>query len=133
MAWTVNSLAQKLGCAWKTVKRAIVKGELKAVWDSDRRAWLVEDGRELAFFKMRLASLHATRQQRRGRMRALWKLGRLKPRKPKRVQVQVVERWKRPTVVISGQGVFARTVGISWHGDEGSFCCPNCAAALKVR
>ena len=133
MAWTVNSLAQKLGCAWKTVKRAIVKGELKATWDGDRRAWLVENGRELVFFKMRLASLHATRQQRRERMQALWKLGRLKPRKPKRVQVQVVERWKRPSMVVIGEGVMQRSFPILWRGDEGETHCPSCAVPLKVR
>ena len=131
MPLTANALAKKLGCAWVTVRRAITKGELKAVWDSDRRAWLVEDGRELAFFRARLDYLRQVRQQRRERLKALWKSGRLKPRKQRKVAVQVV--MKRPTVVISGQGSFARTVGIVWQDNEGSFCCPSCAAPLKVR
>jgi len=131
MALTANALAKKLGCAWKTVHRAIKRGELKAVWDGTRRAWLIEDGRELTLFRARLDYLRSVRQQRRERMKTLWRTGKLRPKRRKRVEV--VERLKRPTVVISGQGVFARTVGISWHGDEGSFCCPNCAAALKVR
>ena len=133
MAWTVNSLAQKLGCAWRTVKRAIVKGELKAVWDSDRRAWLIEDGRELAFFRARLDYLRQVRRERSERMKALWHAGKLRPRKPKRVQVQVAERLKRPSIVAVGQGVYLRTVGIVWRGDEGETHCPSCAVPLKVR
>jgi len=133
MAWTVNSLAQKLGCAWRTVKRAIVKGELKAIWDSDRRAWLIEDGRELAFFRARLDYLRQVRRERSERMKALWHAGKLRPRKPKRVQVQVIERLKRPTIIAVGQGIYTRTAPIRWQGDEGETCCPSCAALLKVK
>ena len=131
MPLTANALAKKLGCAWVTVRRAITKGELKAVWDSDRRAWLVEDGRELTLFRARLDYLRSVRQQRRERMKVLWRTGKLRPRRRKRVVVQV--QVQRPTVVAIGQGIYERTAPIRWHGDEGSFCCPSCAAPLKVR
>ena len=133
MALTANALAKKLGCAWVTVRRAIAKGELRAIWDSDRRAWLVEDGRELTLFRARLDYLRSVRQQRRERMKTLWRTGKLRPRKPKRVQVQVAERLKRPSIVAVGQGVYLRTVGIVWRGDEGETHCPSCAVPLKVR
>jgi len=133
MPLTANTLAKKLGCAWKTVHRAIKRGELKAVWDGTRRAWLIEDGRELTLFKARLDFLHTTRQQRRERMKALWKLGRLKPREQRKVSVQVIERLKRPTIIAVGQGIYSRTAPIRWQGDEGETCCPSCAVLLKVK
>jgi len=131
MALTANALAKRLNCAWATVRKAIARGELKAVFDRERRAWLIEDGRELVFFKMRLASLHATRQQRRERMQALWKLGRLKPRGRQKVAVQVV--MKRPSMVVIGEGVMQRSRPITWRESEGVTCCPTCGASLKVR
>jgi len=131
MALTANALAKRLNCAWATVRKAIARGELKAVFDRERRAWLIEDGRELVFFKMRLASLHATRQQRRERMQALWKLGRLKPRGRQKVAVQVV--MKRPSMVVIGEGVMQRSRPITWRESEGITSCPTCGALLKVR
>ena len=133
MALTANALAKKLGCAWVTVRRAIAKGELRAIWDSDRRAWLVEDGRELTLFSARLDYLRSVRQQRRERMKTLWRTGKLRPRKQKRFQVQVIERLKRPTIIAVGQGIYSRTAPIRWQGDEGETCCPSCAALLKVK
>ena len=128
---SVRQLAQKLGCSRAAVKRAIDKGMLQAK-KAHPRLWMIEpDQRALSLLQARLDYLSQVRRQRAARMRLLWQQGKVAPRKRK--QVEVVERLKRPTVVISGQGVFARTVGISWHGDEGSFCCPNCTAALKVR
>jgi len=132
MALTANALAKKLGCAWKTVHRAIKRGELKAVWDGTRRAWLIEDGREL-LFRARLDYLRSVRQQRRERMKTLWQQGKLRPRKQKRVQVQVVERWKRPTVIAVGQGIYSRTAPIRWQGDEGAATCPVCASRLQIK
>jgi len=131
MALTANALAKRLNCAWATVRKAIARGELKAVFDRERRAWLIEDGRELVFFKMRLASLHATRQQRRERMQALWKLGRLKPRGRQKVAVQVV--MKRPSMVVIGEGVMQRSRPITWRESEGIASCPICGSVLKVR
>jgi len=131
MALTANALAKKLGCAWKTVHRAIKRGELKAVWDGTRRAWLIEDGRELTLFRARLDYLRSVRHQRRERMRTLWRTGKLRPKRRKRVEV--VERWKRPTVIAVGQGVYTRTVGIVWRDDEGETHCPCCSAMLKVK
>jgi len=131
MVWTANSLAKKLGCAWVTIKRAIVKGELKATWDEDRRVWLIEDGRERAFFVARLAYLQRIRQARAERMRSLWQQGKLRPRR--RRQEQVVERLVRPRFVIIGEGAFARTASIRWEGDEGAFACPTCATLLRLK
>ena len=131
MALTANALAKRLNCAWATVRKAIARGELKAVFDRERRAWVIEDGRELVFFKMRLASLHATRQQRRERMQALWKLGRLKPRGRQKVAVQVV--MKRPSMVVIGEGVMQRSRPITWRESEGFASCPVCGSVLRVR
>jgi len=133
MAWTANALARQLNCAWVTIKGAIKRGELKAVWDGERRAWLIEDGRELTFFKARLDYLRNTRQQRRERMKSLWRTGKLKPRRRKSVPLQIVERTKRPLLVQVGQGIYGRTSPIHWHGNEGETCCPSCGASLKVR
>ena len=132
MPLTANALAKKLGCAWVTVRRAIAKGELKAVWDSNRRAWLVEDGRELVFFQMRLAGMGDVRQQRCERMKTLWQTGKLRPRRRK-VQVQVIERWKRPSVVVVGEGIMQRSHPITWREGEGVASCPVCGSSLKVQ
>jgi len=133
MAWTANALAKKLSCAWVTVRKAIAKGELEATFDSERRAWLIEDGLKLTLFRARLDYLRQLRRERAERMRKLWKAGKLRPRQQKRGQVQVIERLKRPSIVTVGEGVHSRTSVISWHGEEGSFCCPCCAASLRVR
>jgi len=133
MALTANALAKRLNCAWATVRKAIARGELKATFDRERRAWVIEGGRELAFFRARLDYLRQVRRERSERMRLLWRTGKLRPRKPKRVQVQVAERLKRPSIVAVGQGVYLRTVGIVWRGDEGETHCPSCAVPLKVR
>jgi hypothetical protein len=133
MALTANQLAKKLGCAWVTIKRAIRRGELKAVWDSERREWLIEEGRELVFFCARLDYLRHVRRERAERMRLLWKIKRLRPRRRKQVPTVVVERLKRPLTVTVGQGATARTVGIVWQGDEGQAACPCCASPLRIR
>ena len=134
MALTVNQLAKKLGCAWVTIKRAIRRGELKAVWDSARREWLIEEGRELAFFRAKLEHWKEVRRERAERMRLLWKVGRLKPRRRKQVQTVVVERLKRPLTIAVGQGIGMRTMPIVWRDDrEGESHCPSCGTALKVR
>jgi hypothetical protein len=112
MALTANQLARRLNCAWVTIKRAIRRGELKAIWDEARREWLIEEGRELAFFQARLDYLRHLRRERAERMRLFWKIGRLKPRRRKQVPTVVVERLKRPLTVTVGQGATARTVGI---------------------
>jgi hypothetical protein len=133
MALTANALARRLNCAWVTVRRAIRRGELKAVWDEARREWLIEEGRELAFFRARLDYLRRVRCERAERMKWLWKVGRLCPRRRKQVPTVVVERLKRPTLLAIGQGVGARTAPIVWQGDEGQAACPCCASPLKIR
>jgi hypothetical protein len=133
MALTANALARRLNCAWVTVKRAIRRGELKAIWDEARREWLIEEGRELAFFRARLDYLRHLRRERAERMRLLWKVGRL-AQKRKRVSVVVVERLKRPSLISVGQGLGTRTMPIIWRdAREGETACPCCGAALKVR
>jgi hypothetical protein len=133
MALTANALARRLNCAWVTIKRAIRRGELKAVWDEARREWLIEEGRELTFFRAKLEHWKEVRRERAERMRLLWKVGRLKPRRKRQVQAVVVERLKRPLMVTVGQGATARTVGIIWQGGEGLAACPCCAASLRIR
>jgi hypothetical protein len=134
MALTANALAKKLGCAWKTIKRAIQRGELRATWDDERREWRIEEGRELVFFCARLDYLRHARRERSERMRLLWKIGRLRPRRRKQVPIVVVERLKRPSWLAVGQGIGARTAPIVWRSDqEGESHCPSCGTALKVR
>jgi hypothetical protein len=133
MALTANALARRLNCAWVTVKRAIRRGELKATWDSERREWLIEEGRELAFFRARLDYLRHLRRERAERMKLLWKVGRLTPRRRKQVPTVVVERLKRPLMVTIGQGLGTRTAPISWQGNEGQAACPSCGMVLKIR
>ncbi len=132
MALTANQLARRLNCAWVTIKRAIKRGELKAVWDEARREWVIEEGRELVFFLARLNYLRYLRRERAERIRLLWKVGRLKPRR-KQVQTVVVERQRKPLTVTVGQGATARTVGIVWQGGEGQTACPCCASPLRIR
>jgi hypothetical protein len=133
MALTANQLARRLNCAWVTVKRAIKRGELKAVWDEARREWVIEEGRELAFFRARLDYLRRVRCERAERMRTLWQVGKLRPRRKRQVQTVVVERLKRPLTITIGQGVTKRTVGIVWQGAEGQATCPCCASLLRIR
>jgi len=134
MTVTANQLARRLNCAWVTVRRAIQRGELKAVWDGERREWLIEEGRELAFFRARLDYLCRIRRERAERMRLLWKVGKLKPRRRKQVPTVVVERLKRPSFLAVGQGLGTRTAPIIWRGDqEGESYCPSCGMTLKVR
>jgi hypothetical protein len=131
---TANALAKKLGCAWVTVRRAIKRGELPATWDEVRREWLIEEGRELAFFRARLDYLRYLRRERAERMKWLWKVGRLKPRRRRQVPTVVVERLKRPSWLAVGQGLGTRTAPIVWRSDqEGESHCPTCGTALKVR
>jgi hypothetical protein len=134
MALTANALAKKLGCAWVTIKRAIKRNELPATWDSERREWLVEEGRELVFFCARLDYLRHVRRERAERMKLLWKVGRLKPRRRKQVPTVVIERLKRPSLLSVGQGIGTRTMPIVWRSDqEGESHCPACGMTLKVR
>jgi hypothetical protein len=133
MALTANQLAKKLGCAWVTVKRAIQRGELKATWDGERHEWLIEEGRELAFFRARLDYLRRVRCERAERMRTLWQIGKLRPRRKRQAQTVVVERLKRPSWLAVGQGLGTRTMPISWQGNEGQAACPICGTALKIR
>jgi hypothetical protein len=133
MALTANALARRLNCAWVTVRRAIKRGELKATWDEARREWVIEEGRELAFFRARLDYLCHLRRERAERMRTLWKVGRLCPRRRKQVPTVVIERLKRPSLISVGQGLGARTMPISWQGNEGQAACPVCGTPLKVR
>jgi hypothetical protein len=134
MALTANQLARRLNCSWTTVKRAIKRGELKATWDNERREWLIEEGRELVFFWARLNYLCHLRRERAERMRLLWKVGRLKPRRRKQVQTVIVERLKRPSWLAIGQGLGTRTAPIVWRSDqEGESHCPTCGAVLRIR
>jgi uncharacterized C2H2 Zn-finger protein len=133
MALTANQLARRLNCAWVTIKRAIKRGELKAVWDGERREWLIEEGRELAFFRARLDYLRHVRRERAERMRLLWQVGKLKPQKRKRVPTIIVERIKRPSLLSVGQGIGTRTSPIIWHDKEGESHCPTCGAVLRIR
>jgi hypothetical protein len=134
MAVTANQLARRLNCAWVTVRRAIQRGELKAVWDGERREWLIEEGRELTFFRAKLEHWKEVRRERAERMRLLWKVGKLKPRKRRQVQATVViERLKRPLWLVIGQGLGARALPIIWRENEGEGHCPACGIALKVR
>ena len=134
MALTANALAKKLGCAWVTVRRAIKRGELKAVWDEARREWVIEEGRELAFFRAKLEHWKEVRRFRASLMKTLWQTGRLKPRKRKQVPAVVVERLKRPSWLAVGQGLGTRTAPIVWRSDhEGESHCPSCGTALKIR
>jgi len=127
---SANALAKQLCCAWRTVRRAIAKGELLAQRENGR--WVIDEI-NIAGFRERLATLAILRQTRRERMRFLWQSGKLQARKRKQREPIVVERLKRPTIVSVGQGIYGRTVTIIWQGDEGSFCCPSCATPLKVR
>jgi len=128
---SVRQLAQRLGCSRATVKRAIDKGMLPAK-RVHSRLWMIEPNqRALSLLQARLDYLRSVRHQRRERMKTLWRTGKLRPRRRKQVVVQV--QVQRPTVVAIGQGIYERTAPIRWHGDEGSFCCPSCAAPLKVR
>jgi hypothetical protein len=133
MALTANQLARRLNCSWTTIKRAIKRNELPATWDSERREWLIEEGRELVFFCARLDYLRHVRRERAERMRLLWKAGRLKPRRRKQVPTVVVERLKRPSLLSVGQGLGTRTMPIVWRDKEGETACPSCGTALKVR
>jgi hypothetical protein len=133
MALTANQLARRLNCAWVTVKRAIRRGELKAVWDEARREWLIEEGRELAFFRAKLEYLKEVRRFRSSLMKTLWQTGRLKPRKKQVQATVVVERLKRPSLLLVGQGIGTRTMPIVWRDKEGETACPSCGTALKVR
>jgi hypothetical protein len=134
MALTANALARRLNCAWMTVRRAIKRGELKAVWDEARREWVIEEGRELALFRARLDYLCHLRRERAERMRTLWKVGRLRSRKRKQVPTVVVERLKRPSLISVGQGIGTRTMPIIWRGDrEAETSCPCCGVTLKIR
>lgn len=134
MALTANALAKKLRCAWVTVRRAIKRGELKATWDGERREWLIEEGRELAFFRAKLEHWKEVRRFRSSLMKTLWQTGRLKPRRRKQVPTVVVERLKRPSLLSVGQGLGTRTAPIVWRDDkEGTSFCPSCGTALKVR
>jgi hypothetical protein len=134
MALTANQLARRLNCAWVTVKRAIKRNELPAIWDSERREWLIEEGRELAFFRARLDYFKEVRRFRSSLMKTLWQTGRLKPRRRKQVQtIVVVERLKRPSLLSVGQGIGTRTMPIVWRDKEGETACPSCGTALKVR
>jgi hypothetical protein len=133
MALTANQLARRLNCAWVTIKRAIKRGELKAVWDEARREWVIEEGRELVFFLARLNYLRHLRRERAERMRLLWKVGRLKPRQRKQVPTVIVERLKRPSFLSVGLGLGTRTMPIVWRDQEGESHCPSCGTALKVR
>jgi hypothetical protein len=134
VALTANALAKKLGCAWKTIQRAIKRGELPATWDEARREWLIEEGRELAFFRARLDYLRRVRCERAERMRTLWQVGKLRPRRKRQAQTVVVERLKRPSWLAVGQGLGTRTAPIVWRGDkEGESHCPSCGTALKIR
>jgi uncharacterized C2H2 Zn-finger protein len=131
---TANALARRLNCAWVTVKRAIRRGELKAVWDEARREWLIEEGRELAFFRARLDYLRHLRRERAARMRTLWQVGKLRPRRKRQAQTVVVERLKRPSLLAMGQGLGTRTAPIVWRSDqEGESHCPTCGTVLKIR
>jgi hypothetical protein len=133
MALTANALARRLNCSWTTVKRAIKRGELKATWDKERREWLIEEGRELAFFRAKLEHWKEVRRFRSSLMTTLWRIGRLKPRRRKEVPT-VVERLKRPSLLLVGLGLGTRTAPIVWRGDqEGESHCPICGTALKVR
>jgi hypothetical protein len=134
MALTANQLAKKLGCAWITVRRGIKRGELRAVWDEARREWLIEEGRELTFFRAKLEHWKEVRRERAERMRLLWKVGRLKPRQRKQVPTVVIERLKRPSLLSVGQGIGTRTMPIIWRGDkEAETSCPCCGVTLKIR
>jgi uncharacterized C2H2 Zn-finger protein len=134
MALTANALARRLNCAWVTVRRAIKRGELKAVWDNERREWVIEEGRELAFFRARLDYLRHLRRERAERMRLLWKVGRLKPRRKRQAQTVIVERLKRPSFLSVGLGLGTRTMPIVWRDDkEAETSCPCCGVTLKIR
>jgi hypothetical protein len=133
MALTANALARRLNCAWVTVRRAIKRGELPATWDEARREWVIEEGRELAFFRARLDYLRHLRCERAERMRTLWQVGKLRPRRKRQAQTVVVERLKRPSWLAVGQGLGTRTMPISWQGNEGQAACPICGTALKIR
>jgi len=72
------------------------------------------------------------RRERSERMRSLWQTGKLRPRRRK-VQVQVIERWKRPSVVVVGEGIMQRSHPITWREGEGVASCPVCGSSLKVQ
>jgi len=128
---SVRQLAQRLGCSRSMVRKAINDGLLKAR-KVHPTLWAIEvDQRDLAVFCAKLEHLKKVRRERSERMRLLWRTGKLRPKRRKRVEV--VERLKRPTVIAVGQGVYTRTVGIVWRDDEGETHCPCCSAMLKVK
>jgi len=121
-----------LGCSRSMVRKAISDGLLKAR-KVHPTLWAIEvDQRDLALFCAKLQHLKEVRRSRAERMRSLWQTGKLRPRRRK-VQVQVIERLKRPTIIAVGQGIYSRTAPIRWQGDEGEVCCPSCTILLKIK
>jgi hypothetical protein len=115
------------------VRKAIVSGALKAN-KVHAKLWAIEaDQRDLTLFKARLEYLKEVRCFRSLLMKTLWQIGKLRPRRRKQVPTVVVERLKRPSLISVGQGLGARTMPISWQGNEGQAACPVCGTPLKVR
>jgi len=130
---SVRQLARQLGCSREMVRKALVNGTLKAR-KVHAKLWAIEtDQHDLAFFKARLEHLKEVRRHRSLLMKTLWEIGKLRPRRRKQVPTVVVERLKRPSLISVGQGLGARTMPISWQGNEGLAACPVCGTALKVR
>lgn len=131
---SVRQLARQLGCSRETVRKAIADGLLKAR-KVHAKLWAIEaDQRDLLFFKARLEHLAQIRKFRASLMRTLWRTGRLRPRWRKQVPTVVVERLKRPSLLLVGQGIGTRTSPIVWRNEnEGETHCPSCGAALKIR
>jgi len=114
------------------VRKAINDGLLKAR-KVHPTLWAIEvDQRDLAVFCAKLEHLKKVRRERSERMRLLWRTGKLRTKRRKRVEV--VERWKRPTVVTIGQGIYSRSTPIHWlSGGEGEAACPVCASRLQIK
>jgi len=130
---SVRQLARQLGCSHETVRKAIINGLLRGQ-KVHARLWAIEaDQRDLLVFKARLEHLAQIRKFRSSLMRTLWQTGRLKPRRRKQVPTVVVERLKRPSLLLVGQGIGTRTAPIIWRDQEGESHCPSCGTALKVR
>jgi hypothetical protein len=129
---SARQLAQRLGCSRSMVRKAISDGLLKAR-KVHPTLWAIEvDQHDLALFCAKLKHLKEVRRSRAERMRSLWQTGKLRPRRRK-VQVQVIERWKRPSVVVVGEGIMQRSHPITWREGEGVASCPVCGSSLKVQ
>jgi hypothetical protein len=125
MALSANALAKKLGCAWRTVRRALLRGILVGYRQDGR--WAIDEG-SIAAFQQRLQRLAALRQKRASQMKGLWQSGKLRARRRRMGQPEriVVLRPKALAAERVQSPVFLR------NEREAEGYCPHCHAHLRV-